>query len=94
MYEYPEIKEIKIPWYIFRKSDRNSLYLLKGEIFSSDSRSLKKCLCAWNRLMKDILLDREKYSYYIDQAFAYTDMLAIDKAEIWLERAEQWLSKT
>ncbi len=35
----------------------------------------------------------EKYSYYIDQAFAYTDMLAVDKAEIWLERAEQWLSK-
>lgn len=92
LYEYPEIKEIKIPWYIFRKADRNSLYLLKAKYFLRIHDPEKMLMCL-EQIDEYILLDREKYSYYIDQAFAYTDMLAIDKAEIWLERAEQWLSK-
>ena len=92
LYECPELKEIKIPWYIFRKADRNSIYLLKAKYFLRIHDPEKMLMCL-EQVDESILLDREKYSYYIDQAFAYTDMLAVDKAEIWLERAEQWLSK-
>lgn len=92
LYEFPELKEIKIPWYIFRKADRNSIYLLKVKYFLRIHEPEKMLMCL-EKIDESILLDREKYSYYIDQAFAYTDMLAVDKAEIWLERAEQWLSK-